>query len=366
MAVAPERSERDSLGKTLGSAARRTGAWAHAALLGTEWTWLRILTWTAGVLIALIVAAVVWLYFLDWNTMRGPVARYASMRLGRPVRIDGDLDVHLFSLEPSVSVSGLKVANPDWAGSPQAADIQHLAFTFRLIPALFGDTILPLVQFDHPDIKVVRLADGRTNWDMGGGKTGWNVPPIRRFLVRDGHITVDDRVRGLKFVGTVSSEENAGARGSAFQLSGDGTLNGNKFTAQVHGGPLIHVDESKPYRFVADVRAGATHAVADGAIAHPFHLGQFSAAVTVSGPNLSDLYYLTGLVMPQTAPLHDEGHADPRRYALQVLRIHRHRRFVRPARVVFDRDGGAPGRCCAARRRRGCWTSRISARCSAA
>ncbi|MEI9992092.1 MAG: AsmA family protein [Rhizomicrobium sp.] len=289
------------------AALARAGRWARRTLWQGPWTGPRIALWAAGLVIALLAAAIVWLYFLDWNTMRGPVARYASARLHRPVRIDGDLDVHLFSFTPSVSVSGLKVANPDWAGAGQAADIAHLAFSVRLLPFLFGHTILPLVQFDRPDIVVVRRANGMTNWDFGGGNTGWNIPPIQRFLVQDGHIRIDDRVRKLLFTGSVSSRETAGGGGSAFQLTGNGTLNGNAFMAEVHGGPLINVDLSKPYGFQADIRAGATHIVADGTVTHPFHLGEFTATTTISGANLSNLYDLTGLAMPQTAPYRVSG-----------------------------------------------------------
>ena len=307
MAATPEQigSNLGHKAQLLGAAASRTALRARTFLVQIEWHWLRISKWAAIVFVALLAAAIVWLYFLDWNTMRGPLARYASARLGRTVSIDGNLDVKLFSFTPRVSVSGVRIANPDWAATSQAANLPHLAFTFRLLPFIFGDTILPLVQFDGPDIVILRLADGRTNWDFGGGHTGWNLPPIQRFLVRDGHIRIDDRLRKLNFTGTVSSEENASA--AAFQLTGNGMLNGNAFSADVRGGPLINVDASRPYHFTADVHSGATRMTADGSIAKPFHLGQFTAATTFSGPNLSDLYYLTGLAMPHTAAYRISG-----------------------------------------------------------
>ena len=309
MTLAPGQSGHNSGWKAALFEARRAamhaGLRAQAFLRQIEWTWPRILAWAGTLLVALLAAAILWLYFLDWNTMRGPLARYASTRLGRPVSIDGNLDVHLFSFTPRVSVSGVTIANPDWAGTPHAANLPHLTFTFRLLPFIFGDTILPLVQFDKPDIVILRQADGRTNWDFGGGHTGWDLPPIQRFLVREGHIRIDDRLRKLVFTGTVSSEENASA--AAFQLNGAGTLNGNALRRHVRGGPLIHVDETKPYLFTADVHSGATHVTADGTITQPFHLGQFFAATTFSGPNLSDLYYLTGLAMPHTAAYSIKG-----------------------------------------------------------
>ncbi|HWD26665.1 MAG TPA: AsmA family protein [Rhizomicrobium sp.] len=294
-------------GTEIRAAFSRAGRWTHGLLLAGEWTWLRITAWVLGFIVLLIAAFFVWLYFLDWNTMRGPVSRWASRKLHREVHINGNLNVHIFSWTPRVSASGVTVANPDWAKQKQAADVDHLAFSFRLVPAIFGDAILPLVQLDRPDIVVLRRADGVTNWEFGSGNTGWNLPPIQRFLVRDGHLRIEDRVRHLVFTGTVSSQENADGGRSAFELTGDGTLNANKFAAEIHGGPLIHVDASKPYAFTADVRSGATHLAADGAITHPFRLGQFVAEARVSGGNLSNLYDLTGLAMPQTAPYRIAG-----------------------------------------------------------
>ena len=270
-----------------------------------RFTWGGLARWTGIVIAAFLIAGIVTLYFLDWNQMRGAVSRYASYRLGRPVRIEGDLKVDLFRRQPHVAVNNLFIGNPSWAFEPQAARIARADVEFRLWPALFGRLVLPLVVLEQPDIRVLRTVDGRSNW--AGGSGGSKIPPIQRFLVRDGHLEIDDAVRQLKFVGTVSSREEAGGGSAAFQLAGDGTLNANKFSADVHGGPLINVDQSVPYAFQADVHSGPTHVVIDGQIAHPFHLDQFGAQVSASGQTLSELYYLTGVALPGTAPYRLSG-----------------------------------------------------------
>jgi uncharacterized protein involved in outer membrane biogenesis len=264
--------------------------------------------WAGIVLAAFLIASVVTLYFLDWNQLRGPIARYASHRYGRPIRIDGDLKVDLFRRQPHISVGGLFVGNPAWVDRRQGARIEEADIEFRLWPALFGTIILPLVVVDRPDIFLVRASDGRTNWDSAPpGKQEWKIPPIQRFLVRDGHLEVDDAVRRLKFQGSISSQENAGGsnttndKRAAFQLNGAGTLNANPFLADVLGGPLINVDESKPYKFGADIHAGPTRIVIDGQVNHPFHLGQFGMHVLATGQTLSELYYLTGIALPGTS-----------------------------------------------------------------
>lgn len=272
-----------------------------------QFTWSGFFKWSGITLLALLIAALVTLYFLDWNQMRGPLSRYLSYQTGREVRIEGDLDVRLFTLQPSIDVSGLTIGNPRWLSSgkesrPSAATVKQARVELRLLPLLFGNLILPLVKFDEPDVLVVREASGRTNWDGDKTDSPWKLPPINRFLINNGHLVIEDDVRKLRFTGTVTSEETSDGGRAAFALVGDGTLNKSKFLANVTGGPLLNVDASKPYPFHADVRAGETHAVVDGQITRPFQLDRFNASIKVNGPTLSDLYFLTGLVLPNTPP----------------------------------------------------------------
>ncbi|HKU63827.1 MAG TPA: AsmA family protein [Rhizomicrobium sp.] len=271
-----------------------------------KFTWGGFFKWSGITLIALLVGALVTLYFLDWNQMRGPIGRYLSHHTGREIRLDGNLSVKLFSWQPSIDAQNVFIGNPSWlSGQPEhAATVNALRVETRLMPLLSGRLILPLVQIDRPDIHLLREESGRTNWDDGNSKQAFRLPPIRRFLITDGHVRIDDAVRKLHFTGTVSSEENQSGGRAAFTLKGDGTLNRNKFLADISGGPLLNVDESKPYRFAADVRAGGTHAVIDGAIIRPFYFDRFTANIDVSGPTLRDLYVLTGLVLPNTPPYH--------------------------------------------------------------
>src|ERR1043166_2640449 len=77
-----------------------------------HFTWAGFFKWSAVTLLTILFAAVVTLYFLDWNQMRGPIGRYLSNRTGREVRIDGNLSVNLFSRRPSIDAAGLYTGNP--------------------------------------------------------------------------------------------------------------------------------------------------------------------------------------------------------------------------------------------------------------
>src|ERR1044071_131551 len=173
-----------------------------------HFTWRGFLKWSGITLLALLFSAIVTLYFLDWNQMRGPLGRYLSHRTGREVRIEGNLSVKLFSWQPSVEAGGVYVGNPPWAkesaNTAQAAKVNGLGIELRLMPLLRGRLVLPFVRIDHPDLLLIRDAAGRTNWDSGD-KTpndAWKLPPIQHFVVKDGHVQVDDAVRRLHFTGT--------------------------------------------------------------------------------------------------------------------------------------------------------------------
>ena len=88
-----------------------------------QWSWPAFFRWSLAIIVSLLLGLLIYLYFLDWNTMRGPVGRYVSHRLGREVRIEGDLKVHLFSWTPSFSAEHVTVANPPWVQQKLAADV---------------------------------------------------------------------------------------------------------------------------------------------------------------------------------------------------------------------------------------------------
>lgn len=275
---------------------------------------MKILKWIGIGVGVLVVALVLFAVLFDWNTLRGPIARKASEATGRTVRLDGPLKVHLLSWSPSVEVNGLKVGNAPWAGKDRMVDVERIRVAVKLLPLLTGEVILPYLEIDKPTLRLIRQASGRANWDLGKKETAKEkseparLPTVQRFIVRDGHLRIADEQRKLRFEGRVTSRETVGDQGhQGFRLDGSGTLNREPFRMTISGGPLVNLDPDKPYPFQADVRAGATRVTAEGRIPKPFDLGRFGTTLTVAGDDLADLYYLSGLALPNTPPYRLSG-----------------------------------------------------------
>lgn len=270
---------------------------------------LRLAAWIGGGFVALIALLALALALADWNALRGPIGRFASGRLHREVTI-GHLSVHPWSLKPSAEIGGLRIANPAWVGSGHTAEVGQLLVQIKLLPLLRGQLVLLRLEATKPDLYLRRDAQGRATWDFSNGAAKdrpLKTPPVRRFVIRDGHLKLLDDKRKLAVDATLEASERLGAANRGFQLKGGGSLNGNPFLLEAIGGPLLNVDANKPYPFDADIRAGATRVTARGVVPKPFDLGQLSLAVTARGPDLEALYDLTGVPFPNTPPYNLKG-----------------------------------------------------------
>ncbi len=264
----------------------------------------RTLGWVGGGLLVLAILIALVVAFWDWNWFRGPVERAASARLHREVTIAGDLNVDLWSWEPSATVDRVTIANPAWAGKAPLGTVARIGVTVRLLPLFRGQTDLRRLTVERPDFKLLRDRQGRANWDFSDGrpKSPLKLPPIHSFSIQDGRLSYRDTQRDIRFEGVVNARETLAERVRGFELTGRGTINGAAFRAEVTGGPLLNIERGKPYPFAADIRAGRTRLTARGAVPKPFDLSQFHMVATAQGPDMAELFPLTGIALPNTPP----------------------------------------------------------------
>ena len=266
--------------------------------------------WAGGIGLMLIGLAVLSLLLFDWNMLRGPIGRWASAEYDREIALRGDLDVHLFSWTPSVVVRGLRIGGPDWARDRATADVAEIRASVRLRKLFAGQIEMPLLSFTRPEVVLIATEDGRKSWELNPDKPdtgeGMKLPVIQQLVITDGRLSFDERRRDLRLQAAVDAREGAdGAAG--FVLEGQGTVNGSPLTLKIQGGPFINIRRNRPYQFEAEVSGAGSRLNAKGAITRPFDLGRFDAALTLEGRDLSDLYLLTGVTLPNTPPYRLSG-----------------------------------------------------------
>ncbi|HTD72765.1 MAG TPA: AsmA family protein [Steroidobacteraceae bacterium] len=267
----------------------------------------------AAVFLVLMVAAAALLPSSFWRWL---IIHEITSKTGRPVNIDGPVTVHLFTANPQLIVEGFTLGNAPWAGDKPMMTVHKFDATLSLKSVLKLHLIFPRVSIDTPAINVERDASGRSNWEFShasgnssrGASAPLHLPVIQEFSVTNGTLTAVDRIRKLTFNGQVSVQENQNAADNhALKLRGSGTLNAKPFQLVLDGEPLIGVDPSKPYSFETSISAADIKLRARAKISHPFDLAALEAAFRLSGSDLADVYYLTGLALPNTPPYEVSG-----------------------------------------------------------
>jgi hypothetical protein len=247
---------------------------------------------------------------MDWNLARGPISRSIAARTGRTASIEGNIRVHPWSWSPSVEIEGLRLGNPDWATQRDMFSADRIAFTVSLGRLLRGQLVLPRLEVFRPKVALERDAAGHASWQFTD-RTGTppaktsapaQLPAVRMLLIREGEITVQDRVRKLALSGTLTAgDQGSGASDTQMQLRLTGSLNAKPLRVDFNGGSLVSVEPTTPYRFNANIVASTIHASAQVSILKPFDLSEFTATLRLTGDDLADAYYLTGLALPNTA-----------------------------------------------------------------
>jgi hypothetical protein len=267
------------------------------------------------ILVILIVIALV-----DW---KGLIEGAASAALGRKVAINGDWHVHL-SFSPTLVADQVTIANPsDWQGDNppgDMADIGEITLQIKFWPLLAGRADIPQLILATPKIDLERRADGAANWTMASSNKPTHFPLIRNLTITGGALHIADAKRKLVFDGSLDSHETRGDA-EPFFIEGKGALNREPFLLQVRGDSLLSVSPDTPYNFTAMMHAGATKIDATGKVERPFDFGVFDTSLKVSGNDLADLYYFTGVAFPNTPAYNLSGqlHRDGQKYEIKKL-----------------------------------------------
>ena len=126
----------------------------------------RILTWSAGILVGLIVLTVGAAFlFVTSDDFRSRVESGASAYSGRKthiakISIDWGSTAH-------VRLIGVDVANADWAKEDHMLKAEQVDFDIRLWPLLKGDIVLPSLVLRKPEVTVEVGDKEQLNWSFG-------------------------------------------------------------------------------------------------------------------------------------------------------------------------------------------------------
>lgn len=255
---------------------------------------VRGIAWTTGVIVALVLI----LAFFPWNALRGPLADYAGRRIDRPVRIDGDLNVHL-SFTPRIEVNDVTIGNVTWSDVQPMAHVAHADVQVTLFSLLTGHLNVPSIALREAAVILERNADGAANWAFGNSQ-GPSTTHVGGVYIERGELRYRDPTLRLDVTSSIDSASPPGDANGGLRFSGKGTYRDEPFAIEGTGMGLNALREvDQPYRLNVHATAGATQAGFDGTIV-PAKPQDVSGTLSLKGPDLSKLYPIVPAKLPWT------------------------------------------------------------------
>lgn len=272
---------------------------------------------TLAVALGLAVLGVIAVAWVDGDHLRGPLVRYIEAHTGRRIRIDGPLEVHLFSPHPVIKASRVTIGNPAWSTPGNLAEVASLTAVFDLS---FGQgATLNSLELHGANFHLKRDIEGHANWHWKapGILPGKGLPVIHSLSAPDAHVDLHDERRHLDFEGSLTTL-NATAN-DPLRLAAKGQLNGREVTFTLDGEPLAKAAPDKPFHFTFDERSSDTHLTGHGVLTHPFNFARLDADYRVGGKDLKDLYFLAGVSLPDTGEYQLSGKLERRDLTFKLI-----------------------------------------------
>lgn len=292
---------------------------------------LKIVLGTLGTLLLVLVAIIVFILTFDWNRARPYINRKVSESTGRDFAIQGDLQVRFrqglktepgwrrYVPRPVIDAHDVRMSNPDWAKvGPQMASAERIHIALHPLPLLHKQVVLTDLGLTAPVIGLERRADGSNSWTLkDNGPSEWEVD-IQRLAFADGKLRYLDNGIGLDLKAEAESIAAGGDAPDAAQAQGlqkyglQFTLSGSYNKAPVTGGGkagavLSLQDDHTQYPLQAQADIGGNKIAVDGILTDPRSLSGINLQLKLAGASMSNLYPLTGVLLPATPAYETHG-----------------------------------------------------------
>jgi AsmA protein len=271
----------------------------------------RSLKWIAGIVLAPIVLAALFVAIFGWGWLRGPIERMTTEKTGRELVINGDLKVDFAWPAPRISAGAVTFANPGWAREKQMVAADAVEVTVDLRQLLGLNIVLPEVRLERPVVFLEQGGGGRKNWLLDRNQQDEDARiRIGRLTLDDGTLGYDDAAQktSIRSRLATSNAKPGGSAAAGLVFSAQGQFRGLPLKARGGGGPVLAMrDERTPYSLKIDATVGQTRMRADGSITSLLKFSAMDMRLALSGNSLEQLFPLLGIAFPATRAYATEG-----------------------------------------------------------
>jgi uncharacterized protein involved in outer membrane biogenesis len=323
----------------------------------------RILKWIViglGSLLALVVIGSTLVVALGITISAAPwrdtIAAEASQALGRPVRLEGPLEL-IPTLRPSLKIGGVRIANPPGFSQPEFASLGEATLQIDLPAALRGQVVVHEIGAKEVRARLERSAEGRGNWvfDLPSAASqpaaASRAPDLKDFSFAVNRIALrrlnveyyDPETRRSRYF---ELEELSGEvpQGKPIHLALRGSVEKNfPYTVTIKGDPLSALlQAAQPWPFEVSVEFLATLLHVSGTLSQQGRSGELIFGMGTE--DLSQIERLLQTPLPKVGATGLSGvvHWEPGKVSISPLNGVMGRTTLE-GELAFDYTGKRPG-----------------------
>jgi AsmA protein len=199
---------------------------------------VRVLKWISlglgGLVLLLVVAALVVVWIVDANAFKPRIEAAVREATGRELTLVGDIELGFFPWLSLRAGEG-RFGNAPGFGDAPMASWKSAQLGAKVFPLLRGELAASRVKLDGADVRLVRRADGTSNWEGIGGDAPKDPNAEPMSLRIDGVELTDSR---LSFVDEAAPRR---IRIESLNLATDEIADGEPFTDTEISG-VLHMD----------------------------------------------------------------------------------------------------------------------------
>jgi hypothetical protein len=267
-----------------------------------------VLALIAGLLIAGVVALVVFLRSIDLTEHRDLIVDAVREATGRDLVLAGEAKLTV-SFTPTVVIGDVSLTNAAWGSGPWMLAAKRVEAQVELLPLLIGKINIKRLVLVEPEVALETDARGRGNWEFesmaeaGSGGGDAVIPDVGAMIVSDGRLTYRDGQSGETWELLLHRfNAHADSMSSPLSIAFAGEYQGQGIEIEGTLGPLARLTSGEPY--AVDLRgeaAGAKIAIL-GEIRQALAGEGFNFAIDAQGDDLRSLSAFAGRELPETGP----------------------------------------------------------------
>lgn len=281
----------------------------------------RALKIAAGILaglVALLALLLALASVFDWNRVKPWINDKVAAATGRSFAINGDLS---FSWErpeeqqvgwrrfvpwPHIRAQDVALGNADWARTGQTmARLGQVDATVNPLALITKTISVRTLVIDEGTVVLEKSRDDKKNWIFPRKEeqpSAWQFA-LHSLAIRKGNVRYVDPVKKADATARIDTDPDGTVN---FKLGGifneEAVSGGGKA-----GGLLTLMKRNVEYPVKATLKVGETTITADGSLTDPGHPSALDLKLRILGASMSDLFPLSGLVLPDTPKFSTEG-----------------------------------------------------------